>query len=248
VSTDAAQPAGDPAISAPTRPTGPLGGPPGLGGDLASAVGGARGLIENALPGALFVVVYTITKELTPSLWAGVGSAVVLAVLRLLRRETVQHAVGGLIGIAIGAWFAHRSGRPEAFFLPSLIKNTGFGAAYAVSALVRWPVLGIALGPLLGEGLTGWRSNPSRMRAYTLATWVWAGLFAVRLAVQVPLYAAGAVTTLGTANIFLGLPLYGLTIWITWRLLRVPKAAEEDGTAGEAPAPPARVPVAEPEG
>ncbi|NHC13844.1 DUF3159 domain-containing protein [Motilibacter sp. E257] len=228
------------------------------GGDLAAAVGGARGLVENALPGALFVVVYTVTKELTPSLWAGVGSAVVLAVLRLLRRETVQHAVGGLVGIAIGAWFAHRSGRAEAFYLPSLIKNAGFGAAYALSALVRWPILGVALGPLLGEGLTGWRSQPTRMRAYTLATWVWAGLFAIRLAVQVPLYAAGAVTTLGTANIFLGLPLYGLTIWITWRLLRVPKAEPADEPAGldgvaarEAPAAPAGpaapVPLAKPE-
>nr|WP_269205233.1 DUF3159 domain-containing protein [Motilibacter aurantiacus] len=240
------------------------------GGDLAAAVGGPRGLVENALPGALFVVVYTITQELTPSLWAGVGSAVVLAVLRLLRRETVQHALGGLVGIAIGAWFAHRSGRAEAFYLPSLIKNAGFGAAYALSAIVRWPILGVALGPLLGEGLTGWRAVPARMRAYTLATWVWAGLFAVRLAVQVPLYAAGAVTTLGTANIFLGLPLYGLTVWITWRLLRVPKAeadhpeadhpvaeaqaspapsaAAPQAVAPPAAAPTAAVPLAKPEG
>jgi hypothetical protein len=48
------------------------------------------------------------------------------------------------------------------------------------------------------------------------------GLFGLRLGVQVPLYLAGeeAVQALATAKLVMGIPLYGLTLWLTWLLLR----------------------------
>jgi hypothetical protein len=45
-------------------------------------------------------------------------------------------------------------------------------------------------------------------------------LFLVRLAVQLPLYLAGAVVALGIARTAMGLPLFGLGLWLTWRLVR----------------------------
>jgi hypothetical protein len=32
-----------------------------------------------------------------------------------------------------------------------------------------------------------WRQDPARVRAYSRASWVWVGLFSLRLAVQLPL-------------------------------------------------------------
>ena len=83
---------------------------------------------------------------------------------------------------------------------------------YLVSVLVRWPLVGVILGFVLGEG-THWRQAPARMRAYVVATWLWVGLFGVRLAVQVPLYVADRPALLGVANVGLGLPLFALVIW-----------------------------------
>ena len=70
-----------------------------------------------------------------------------------------------------------------------------------------------------------WRSDRALMRRYTAATWLWIGLFAVRLAVQVPLYLDGDVGWLGTARLVMGIPLWALVLWLTWILVRRPHAA-----------------------
>ena len=49
---------------------------------------------------------------------------------------------------------------------------------------------------------------------------MWAGLFSLRLAVQLPLYLAGAVVALGVARIAMGVPLFAIGIWLTWLLMR----------------------------
>ncbi|MBN0040055.1 DUF3159 domain-containing protein [Cellulosimicrobium cellulans] len=69
-----------------------------------------------------------------------------------------------------------------------------------------------------------WRSDRALMRRYTAATWLWIGLFAARLAVQVPLYLDGDVGWLGTARLVMGIPLWALVLWLTWILVRRPHA------------------------
>ncbi|MBM7477177.1 DUF3159 domain-containing protein [Oerskovia jenensis] len=73
-----------------------------------------------------------------------------------------------------------------------------------------------------------WRQDAALMRRYALATWLWVGMFALRLAVQVPLFLAGedAVAWLGTARLVMGIPLWALTLWLTWLLVRRPHVAE----------------------
>lgn len=187
---------------------------------LADALGGPRGVAESVVPGVVFVVVFTLAgRRLDVALWSAGGSAAALALVRLVRRETLQHTIVGLLGVGFGAVLAQRSGRAENFFLPSLLKNGGFAAAYLISIAVRWPLLGVALGPLTGEGMA-WRRDPARLRAYTRASWVWTGMFVVRIAVLYPLYQAGAVGALGVASVLLGLPLFALAAFLSWLILR----------------------------
>jgi hypothetical protein len=75
------------------------------------------------------------------------------------------------------------------------------------------------LGPILGENLL-WRKDPARLKAYTKAGWLWVGMFAARLIVQYPLYQSGNVNLLGTARLLMGYPLFILTAWGTWLILR----------------------------
>jgi hypothetical protein len=80
----------------------------------------------------------------------------------------------------------------------------------------------------LGEDLA-WRKDKNRLSAYIKATWIWFALFAVRLAIQYPLYKAGQFNALGIANLFLGFPLYALTLWGTWMVIKsVPLAQKSD--------------------
>jgi uncharacterized membrane protein len=190
-------------------------------------------MIEATIPGVVFAVAYPVTgARLGPSLVIALVSALVLGVVAILHHRPVQQVVASLVGVGIMAGWAAWRGRPEAFYFPAIIKNAVYASVYVVSCLVRWPLLGVVLGPLLGEG-TAWRKDPARYRAYLWASWLWAGMFGVRLAVQVPLYLAGRTTALGFANIPLGLPLFLLTCAGTWAILRSthPVDADDDADA-----------------
>jgi hypothetical protein len=200
-----------------------------------AVIGGPRGIVESLLPGAVFTVFWAFTQDLRLSVVAALAPAIVLAAWRLVRREPLTQALTGVLGIGLGAVVALRTGRAQDFFVPGLVKNAGFTAVYAVSALVRWPLIGLALGLLLGEG-THWRRVPRRMRAYLLATWLWAGMFAVRTLVQAWLYSRGDAVSLGFVNILLGLPLFALTIGGTWLIVRRVPVAHPPGPA-ELPGP-----------
>lgn len=198
---------------------------------LLTAFGGRRGLADAGVPGIVFVAVYTVTS-LTPAVWAAVAVAAVLTAFRLWRRETLQHALAGFFGVALGAFIAQRTGEAQNFFLPGLFINAGYAAVYLVSILVRWPLLGVVLGPLLGEGMA-WRSDPPRMAAYRRTSWVWVAMFALRLAVQLPLYLAGAVVALGVVRLVMGWPLFLVTGWVSYVLLRsVPVTRPEPAVRG----------------
>jgi hypothetical protein len=186
---------------------------------LAEVVGGPLGMAETALPTVAFIVVYTITSETNPSAAAAVGLALVLAAARVVRRDSPRNALSGLVGVAFAAFIATRSGRAENFFLPGLLANAAYAAAFLGSIALRRPLVGILV-EHLGHGHPGWRENPVLVRGYNQASLLWAGLFIVRIVVQLPLYLAGAVVALGVARTAMGLPLFALGIWLTWLMIR----------------------------
>ncbi len=187
---------------------------------VVSALGGKRGLIDSGLPALFFLVVFNISdQDLNAALWAALTLSVILTALRLIKRETIQHAFSGLVGVAICALFSRRSGNAEDFYLPGLYINAGYAFLYAFTNLIKWPILGIMLGPILGENFL-WRKDPARLKAYITAGWLWVAMFSVRLIVQYPLYQSGNVNALGTARLVMGYPLFILTAWGTWQVLK----------------------------
>jgi hypothetical protein len=185
-----------------------------------NALGGKRGLIDSGLPALVFLIVFNISgKDVNTALYAAVALSIVLTLLRLLKRETIQHAFSGLIGVGICALIANRTGNAADFYLPGLWINAAYGLLYAITNLVKWPILGVMLGPILGENLL-WRKDPARLNAYIKAGWLWVAMFAARLIVQYPLYQSGNINLLGTARLLMGYPLFILTAWGTWQILR----------------------------
>jgi hypothetical protein len=193
---------------------------------LAEATGGVRGLVESVAPGLLFVVVYLVTRELTPALVAASAVTVLAVIVRLVQRTPVTQAVSGAVGVGIGVFWAARSGQAQDYFVVGLWTNAGYLAACLVSVLVGWPLVGLVVGLLKSEG-TAWRRDRALKLRYSLATWLWVALFGVRLAVQLPLYLGAEVGWLGTARLAMGVPLWALTLWVTWLLVRTPAAARD---------------------
>lgn len=212
---------------------------------LEDAVGGWRGVIESVAPGLLFVVVFVAGgQRLAPALIAAAACALIAMVIRLVQRSSMTQAFSGIIGVGIGVLWAWRTGRAEDYFLWGLLTNVGYLAAFLISVLVRWPLVGLVIGlfrpegPLNEEGTWGgavaWRQDSLLRRRYLAVSWLWCGMFAARLVVQVPLYLAGQVGWLGTAKLVMGVPLTAVVLWLSWVLLRGTAAVWPD----PAPTPP----------
>ncbi|ASY29161.1 DUF3159 domain-containing protein [Candidatus Planktophila lacus] len=184
-----------------------------------AAFGGKKGLIDSGIPSVIFLVVFNVTDELQSALFASVAVSALLTIIRLAMRETIQHAVSGLIGSLICAWFANRTGNASDLYIPKLLTNLGYGSVYLIANLAGWPILGLLLGPILGENLQ-WRKDPARARAYKRASWLWVGMFFARIAVQYPIYRSGNVNLLGTVNLAMGYPLFLATAYGSWMILK----------------------------
>ena len=200
-------------------------------GALLAASGGIRGLVESILPPLLFLVVFTLTQQLAPSVLAPLGLAIVFIAARLVMRQPVMTAVVGALGVALSAGLALLSGRAADNFLPGLVINVVLLLAMLVSLVVRRPLIGVFVGLLTGDA--GWRRDPAKGRVALIATVLWAVLPAIRLAVEVPLYLAGDAAGLATMKLLLGLPPYAILLWVTWLLIRSAWSREPRADASE---------------
>ena len=183
------------------------------------ALGGKKGLIDSGLPAVIFLIVFNVKDDLKIALTWAVVLSVFLAIVRLARKDTVQHAISGLLGVLMCAYFANKSGNASDFYIPKLLTNLAYGSAYLIGNLVGWPLLGVVLGPLLGENFT-WRKDPQRKKIYMKASWIWVAMFFARIAVQYPIYRSGNVNLLGTVNLAMGYPLFFAAAYLSWLIIK----------------------------
>lgn len=187
-------------------------------GALWAAVGKTRGVVEALVPGIGFLTVYTITGDVVWSVSAPVALAVVFIIARLVQRSPAMPAVAGLIGIAASAGVALFSGRAEDNFILGLVTNAVWVVGLLVSLAVRRPLVGVIATVLSGD--SRWASSVATKRIAVITTWMWVGVFSLRLMVQVPLFLAGEVASLALAKLVMGVPLYAIALWFTWLLMR----------------------------
>lgn len=188
---------------------------------LAKAFGGVRGIIEAAVPTIAFTLSWIVTEELKTSLIVSISLAVVLLLARLAQRSTPQFVINSLIGIAIGAFFASRTGDAKDYFLPGILWNAGYSVAMLLSIIARWPVVGFLIGSVTGDP-TAWHKDPGIVKLCVKLTWMLMLPCVVRVAVQLPVWLVGggdeAVAALGLAKIAMGWPLQvaalGAMLWL----------------------------------
>lgn len=183
--------------------------------DVLHAVGGWRGLAEAILPGLIFLTGFLLTERLGLALVASLVTAGIFAVLRVVQRQTLMQSVAGFVGVAVCALFARAGGQALDYYVPGFFTNVAWLLGLTLSSLIGWPLLGVFYGYVRGEG-TDWRAQRARRRAYQYATLLLIGMFAARLAVQLPLYFARDVAALGVTRLVMGLPLYALVLWLGW--------------------------------
>jgi hypothetical protein len=194
---------------------------------LMEQMGGVQGIVASTIPVAVFVVANVIVG-LQPALISAIAAGVLVAIWRIVRKQPLQPAVSGLFGVGIAAFIAYRTGEARGFYLPGLLLSAAGLLAFLVSVLVRWPLAGVIWHGINGDGQS-WRKDPRMLRAYTLASLLWAAVFAARVVVQGWLYNADQETLLGIARLAMGYPLFGVallgTIWAVRWARRSPSPA-----------------------
>jgi hypothetical protein len=214
----ASEPAASEPVAGDRRPT-PL---------LVESIGGWRGLFDSGLPVLVFVAANAI-GGLTAAVWAAVVVGGLLMAVRLLRRETVQQAVSGFLGVALAAYIASRTGQAKGFFLLGIWASFVYAALFLGSVLVRWPLVGVVWEYVDGGG-GRWRRDRPLFRVYTWTTLVWIAVFLARGLVQRFLYDQDRTGWLAVARLGMGYPLTIGALAVT--VIAVRRTRRPDGVGG----------------
>ncbi|KUI24516.1 hypothetical protein AU195_01650 [Mycobacterium sp. IS-1496] len=213
----------------PDRPTGAQA--------ILAQMGGVSGLIYSSLPIVVFVPVSSVAG-LVPAIAAALGVAALILVWRLVRRDTVQPAISGFIGVGFSALIAYLVGESKGYFLLGIWMSLFWASVFALSVVIRRPVVGYIWGWINGHS-DDWRGIRTAVRAFDVATATWVAVFLSRFVVQHHLYDADQTGWLGVARIAMGWPLTALAALVTYFAIRSAQRALH------APVPPQEHPTAD---
>ncbi|CAN5239631.1 DUF3159 domain-containing protein [soil metagenome] len=199
---------------------------------LVESFGGKRGLLDSGLPAVVFVFVNSVVAAfasrdtaLDSALASAVAVGAGVVLLRLVRKETLQQAISGFLGLAVAVWFARRSGEARGFFLPGIFINIGYGLLFLASSVIGRPVVGYVYAAL--EGLQGWREDRRLRRVFAVASAGWGMVFATRAVVQGALYVMDRPGLLAAARLLMGWPLTIAAVAVTIAYVRRARASDD---------------------
>jgi hypothetical protein len=135
-------------------------------------LGGWRGMVDATLPTVAFIGA-NAAGGLRTGIWAALGAAFLVFLLRLLRRESVQQAVSGLFAVGIAVAISAASGQARDFFVLGIVRNAALGGVLLGSIAFRRPLVGVVaeflapshLGAMASHSLPGLRRRLDRARA-----------------------------------------------------------------------------------
>lgn len=204
---------------------------------LSEAFGGVRGIVEAAVPTAVFTICYLTTRELRLALIVATALTAVLLIVRVVQRSNPQFVINALFGIGIAALFASRSGEARDVFLPGILYNAGYAVVLLFTVVIGWPAIGFMIGALVGD-FSSWRRDAGMRKLCNRLTLLFALPCIVRVLVQYPLYAADQIGWLGASKIIMGWPLQiAALLAMVWLLSRNSTPLEPAGEPGEDASP-----------
>lgn len=194
---------------------------------LLDRMGGVSGLVVGAVPTLAYVIANAIAG-LDAAVVVAVGVSVGLIVLRKVRRESIQPAVSGLLGVVVASLIAFYTGSAEGYFLPGIWVSLVMAVVFAVSVLVRRPLVGVIWNALTRAGARKvWHTDKGAVYAFDVATLAFVAVFAARYVVQDWLYDAGSAGWLAFARIAMGYPMLALALLVTYWAVRRAKGRLE---------------------
>jgi len=190
---------------------------------ILAQMGGVSGLVYSSLPVLVFVPASSLFG-LTWAIVSALGVALLILVWRLIRRDTLQPAVSGFFAVGVSALIAYVVGESKGYFLLGIWSSLVYASVFALSVVIRRPVVGYAWGWVNGRD-RDWRGVRRALTAFDIATIVWALVFGARFLVQNRLYDEDQTGLLGVARIAMGWPLTAVAALVTYLAIRAAQRA-----------------------
>lgn len=194
--------------------------------------------LDALFPPLVFVLINNI-YGLNLAVVISIGIALLLSVIRLVRKQTWKYAFGGMGGVIFASGLVYFTRNAANYFVGGIISSSALLLLTLVSLIIGKP-LAVWASHLSRGWPLDWYWRKDIKPAYVEVTWFWVFLFMARLIVQYLLWQRGDVFTLTWANIVLGWP-FTLSILIIsyiygiWRLNRLGGPGVEEYKAGKKP-------------
>jgi len=200
---------------------------------------GRSSLVDSIVPPLVFLIVNALSG-LEYATWGALLVALSFAVFRLVRRQPLRYALGGLGAVGVAVLISRLLGRAEGYFLPAIITG-GLTVGIAVISVIAGRPMVALTSHVYRRWPLAWYWHPQVRPAYSEVTWLWAVFFALRLLLQLSFFQGTGAGLLAALQIATGWPATILLLVIsylygTWRLrqLRGP-SVEEFKTGAEPP-------------
>jgi hypothetical protein len=206
--------------------------------ELRSVLTGRSSLIDAVIPPLLFLLANALFGFQT-AMWTALVVAGGVTALRLVRRQSLLYALGGVAGVALAILVAQVLGRAEGFFLPRILTGGFTILLCLISVLAGRPIVAWT-SYLTRRWPLDWYWQPKVRPAYSEVTWLWIAFFSLRLGLQLILFQAEAARLLAIVDVITGWPATILLLIVsylygTWRLRRLAGPSVEEFKLGASP-------------
>jgi len=207
--------------------------------EFRSVMTGRGGWADSLIPPIVFLILNAwVGFEI--ALWGSLGLVLIIAAYRMVKRQPIRYALGGIGGVLLAVLIARLVGGAQGYFLPGIISGFFTVVLCLISILLKRPLVAWT-SFLTRRWPLKWYWHPRVRPAYSEVTLAWGIFFAIRTLVQFQLFQQEAAGTLGVVQLISGWPalilllvasyLYGL-----WRLQNLKGPSVEEFTSGaEAP-------------
>lgn len=160
--------------------------------------------LDALLPPILFAITNAIFGFVVGAICA-LSLSLILGLMRLLKKQKWQYALGGFILTSIATALSLLSQNALSYFIPAMITSALLTLAALISNLIKKPLAAWVSHLTRGWPLE-WFWRDDILPAYRQVTWAWMVFFFLRLSLQVFLFSGGQIGVLSWTEILLGWP------------------------------------------
>ena len=199
--------------------------------ELRTVFSGRNSFLDAILPPIIFILVNGLVS-FQAAMWSALIVAVVIAIFRISRKQSLVYALAGVASVAVAIGIAWFLGKSEGFFLPGLVSGSMTLLLTIVSLVIRRPMVAWT-SYITRRWPLDWYWHPQVRPAYGETTFAWAVFFAARLFLQYSVYQSENVTLLAATNFITGWPFTILLLvftylYGTWRLAKLQGPSVEE--------------------